>query len=131
MPATPARVVALPTKPPESQPYAAWMAFCESAGLDIKAASPQEKGRSLKTAQRLLEANFTVQDIGACAAYLASQSWRTSLLSMANVEAEIGKWSMAGKPKREKPRASPQSSAVNSNPDPMFDLAAKYERSGQ
>ena len=67
----------------------------------------------------------------ACAAYLASQTWRTSLLSMATVGIEIGKWSMAGKPKHERTRASPRTSAANSDPDAMFDLAQRYERAGQ
>ena len=128
-PAAPVRVVALPTKPPQSLPYAAWMAFGEATGLDIKAASPQEKGKSLKAAERLLEAEFTVEDIRACAAFLASQTWRTSLLSMATVEAEIGKWRMAGKPAAEKSRASP--SSKNNNPQDMLDLSERYRRAGQ
>lgn len=123
------RVLTVTEKPPESQPYAAWAAFCEATGLDITAASPQEKGKSLKAAQRLLQANFTVEDIRGCSAYLASQSWRTSVLSMANVEGEIGKWSMAGKPASERSRASP-----NSRPGPMNGvdeleaLVAKYRK---
>lgn len=114
---------------PKSEPYAAWLAFGEATGLDITAASPQEKGKSLKAAQRLLQANFTVDDIRGCAAYLASQSWRTSVLSMANVEGEMGKWAMAGKPAVEKARASPKSAM--SGVDELEVLAAKYRQSAE
>lgn len=88
-------------------PYAMWSAFCEAAGYEIAAATPQEKGRSLKTAQRLIEAGVTVAEVAACTRYLASQSWRTGVLSLTTVANEIGKWRMAGRPEEEKPRAKP------------------------
>lgn len=88
-------------------PYAVWSAFCDAAGYDIEQATPQEKGRSLKTAKRLMDGGISAQEVAACTRYLASQSWRTSVLSLTAVANEIGKWRMAGKPAVEKARASP------------------------
>jgi hypothetical protein len=88
-------------------PYAMWAAFCEAAEYDIGAATPQEKGRSLKTAKRLMEGGVSAQEVAACTRYLMSQTWRTSVLSLAGVANEIGKWRMAGSPAAEKARASP------------------------
>lgn len=88
-------------------PYALWAAFCEAAEYDITQATPQEKGRSLKTAQRLMEGGISAQEVADCTRYLQSQSWRTSVLSMAGLANEIGKWRMAGRPAVEAARASP------------------------
>jgi hypothetical protein len=99
-----------PTPPPGDvvqTPYAMWAVFCETAGYDIKAATPQERGRSLATAKRLIEGGVTVQEVAGCTRYLGTQSWRTGVLSLAGVANEIGKWRMAGKPAQERARGSP------------------------
>lgn len=88
-------------------PYAMWSAFCDAAGYDIEQATPQEKGRSLKTAKRLMESGISAQEVAGCTRYLASQSWRTGVLSLTSVANEIGKWRMAGSPVAEKPKPAP------------------------
>lgn len=101
-------------------PYALWSAFCDAAGYDINEATPQEKGRSLKTAKRLMEGGISADEVAACTHYLQSQSWRTGVLSLTSVANEIGKWRMAGRPAAEKSRASPSTRP----PSIMDELAA-------
>jgi len=101
------RVLTVTEKPPASQPYAAWAAYCAEAGLDITEANEDTKSRSCGLMRKLLEAGHTVDEIGACTGYLRSQTWRTSIISLKTLSQEIGAWKMAGKPAVEKARASP------------------------
>ncbi|MCA9878490.1 MAG: hypothetical protein KC442_11930 [Thermomicrobiales bacterium] len=103
-PPRPGNVSVLPA-PPKSEPYAAWVGYCNAAGLDITAATESTKGKALAATKRLLEAGNTVDEIAGCTAYLLSQSWRTSIVSLKTVEQEIGPWKMAGKPAQERARA--------------------------
>ena len=104
VPPRPSNVSVLPA-PPRSEPYAAWVGYCNAAGLDITAATESTKGKALAATKRLLEAGNTVDEIAGCTAYLLSQSWRTSIVSLKTVEQEIGPWKMAGKPAQERARA--------------------------
>lgn len=85
----------------ETTPYAAWVAFCRGARLDIGAATPDEKSKALGIAKHLLANGVGLADIEGCAAYLRSQSWRRGLLGMDTLASEIGKWRMEGRPARE------------------------------
>lgn len=107
----------IPPKPPVAEkppialvvdnapkPWDAWEAFGEAAEYDIGAATDKERSKALGVAKRMLESGVTVAEIAGCTRYLASQTWRTGILSMSLVESEMGKWRMAKRPEREPPR---------------------------
>lgn len=86
------------------KPWDAWEAFGEAAEYDIGAATEKERSKALGVAKRMLEGGVSVAEIAGCTRYLASQTWRTGILSMSLVEGEMGKWRMAKRPEREPPR---------------------------
>lgn len=94
---------------PVGEPFEALVALCEATGADVSELSGSVKSKQLGKAKQLLADGMTVADIGRCAGYCASQSWRSGSVDMFTVEKERGKWEMAGK------RAVEQSKTSNGN----------------
>lgn len=114
-PDKPARVAS------KSEPFEALMALCEATGADVGLLNERDKSKQLGKAKQLLAAGMTVESIGRCAGYLASQSWRTSTVDLFTVESERGRWELAGMPTMatEPPRngshAPPKTAAYHSD----------------
>lgn len=88
--------------PPSSlQPYRLFQVLCEEVGADEAAATKSEKQRQLGIAKHLIADGVSESDVRGCVRYLQSQSWRTSIIDLATVRSEVGKWRMAGRPVRE------------------------------
>ncbi len=96
-----------------SQPFDALVALCESTGADVSELSESTKKRQLGKAKQLISQGKSVDDIGRCAGYCASQDWRTSAVDLFTVEKEWGKWELDGKPVAAKSRASPNGQQTN------------------
>lgn len=91
----------------EPQPFDVLLALCEATGADVAELSKDVKSKQLGKAKQLLAKGKSVEDIGRCAAYLSSESWRTSGIDLFTVDKDWGKWELAGKPATANSRASP------------------------
>ena len=88
-----------------SEPFDALVALCEATGADVAELSGSVRGKQANKAKQLLADGMSVADIGRCAGYCSSQSWRTGPVDMFTVEKERSKWEMAGKPAFEQGKA--------------------------
>ncbi len=93
--------------PVAGSPWSVLSAFLEAVGADPGATlAPAWKSKQLATAKRLIEQGYAEDAVRACAGYMRSQDWRTAPFDLLDVEKNIGKWELAGKPEREAPRRS-------------------------
>jgi len=81
--------------------YAVFRALCDETGASEDDASRSFKNQQLGIAKRLLDDGFTESDVRECVRYLKSQTWRTGIIDLRTVSAEIGRWSLAGRPAAE------------------------------
>lgn len=84
--------------------FALWEAFGEAAGVDIAKATTREKNYGLTVAARLVKDGITPDQIRRCVAYMQTEEWRSSLLTISHVEKAMGPWRMAGEPEVAVPR---------------------------
>lgn len=101
----PAKPAAAPVPP--NAPYQVFQAFCESRGQPEDDVPKAAKGKQLAVAKRLLDGDYTPEDIASCIRFIGSQQWRTGPWDLTTVEAELPKWLMSGKPEAEPPKPTP------------------------
>lgn len=86
---------------PPNQPYAIFQALCDETGASEDEASRSFKSQQLGIAKKLLDDGFSEADVRECVRYLKSQTWRTGIIDLRTVQAEIGRWAIAGRPAAE------------------------------
>lgn len=75
------------------------------AFLEEKIGPIPSRGRQTKALNWLLEREYSPAECAACLEWLLSQSWRTTVVTFATVEKEIGNWVRLGSPEAGEPTA--------------------------
>lgn len=81
-------------------PYSLFASLCDEAGLDAGAFSKRDLAKHLAIAKRLLEADhpLTDDDVRGVTRWLRSQRWRSSPVTMFDVDRRLSEWRAAGRP---------------------------------
>lgn len=99
----------VPRRPPP-EPNASYRLFqvlCEETDADEAEASAGYKREQTGIAKGLLGDGYGEEDVRGCIRFLRSQTWRTGIIDLKTVRAEIGKWRTTGRPERESPKVTP------------------------